>query len=97
MAKKMIKSSRKTTKKLRKFEDGGMAGKGPLQPAPKKEKTVEELANETVSRLTTIPGYQKQKHLLQRYLHQLQKQNFYLEVSRIKLKRMRISRTLKIC
>lgn len=59
MAKKMIKSSRKTTKKLRKFEDGGMAGKGPLQPTPKKEKTVEELANETVSRLTTIPGVSK--------------------------------------
>ncbi len=55
----MIKSSRNTTKKLRKFEDGGMAGKGPLQPTPKKEKTAEELANETVSRLTTIPGVSK--------------------------------------
>lgn len=55
----MIKSSRKTAKKLRKFEDGGMAGKGPLQPTPKKEKTVEELANETFSRLTTIPGVSK--------------------------------------
>ena len=50
----MIKSSKKITKRLRKFEDGGMAGKGPLKP-----KTPEELAQETVSRLATIPGVSK--------------------------------------
>lgn len=50
------KSKAKIVKKpLRKYEDGGMAGKGPLQPTPKKEKTAEELAKETVARLTTIP------------------------------------------
>jgi len=59
MAKKMIKSSKKTTARLRKFEDGGMAGKGPFQPTPKKEKTAEELASETISRITTIPGAPK--------------------------------------
>lgn len=50
------KSKAKIVKKpLRKYDDGGMAGKGPLQPTPKKEKTAEELAKETVARLTTIP------------------------------------------
>lgn len=54
MAKKVLKSYKKTSGKLKKFEEGGMAGKGPLKP-----KTPEELAQETVSRLTTIPGVSK--------------------------------------
>jgi hypothetical protein len=59
MDKKIIKSSKKTTSRLKKFEEGGMAGKGPLQPTPQKSKTAEELAKETVSRLTSVPGVAK--------------------------------------
>ena len=52
----MKKKILKPVKKVRKFEDGGsMAGKGPLQPTPKKEKSTEELANDTISKITTIP------------------------------------------
>lgn len=52
----MKKKILKPIKKVKKFEDGGsMVGKGPLQPTPKKEKSTEELANDTISRITTIP------------------------------------------
>jgi hypothetical protein len=55
MAKKILR----TSKKLKKYEDGGMAGKGPLQPAPKKEKTAAELAQEKIASLSSIPGVTK--------------------------------------